>query len=258
MLRRRAISILFAGFTRYPIPDSAALIDVRDGDVLAAGPLAHQLWELPGSTLKPLVLASLLRSGRLRDSEEMPCPGRLRIAGRTFDCSHPPLDHPVNIDTALAYSCNAFVARAAARFGPGELAAELRRYGLGERIQDVRTAEGQQLQALGEDAILTTPAGLAAAYRLLARHAPAPVVRGLEMAVEFGTARHAKLSGVSVAGKTGSVIGVRGQPAAWFAGFAPSRSPQVAVAVLVPGRSGGADAAPVARGILEQHFRRRP
>jgi cell division protein FtsI/penicillin-binding protein 2 len=41
---------------------------------------------------------------------------------------------------------------------------------------------------------------------------------------------------------------------AWFAGFAPSREPSAVVTVMLQGRSGGADAAPVAGRILEAHL----
>jgi cell division protein FtsI/penicillin-binding protein 2 len=41
-----------------------------------------------------------------------------------------------------------------------------------------------------------------------------------------------------------------GNRIAWFAGFFPSNAPRVAIAVMVAGSSGGADAAPVAGQIL--------
>jgi cell division protein FtsI/penicillin-binding protein 2 len=114
-----------------------------------------------------------------------------------------------------------------------------------------------RLQALGEDGVLVTPAGLANAYRNLARSAStpemAPILAGLEGAVDFGTAQLAKVPGLAVAGKTGSVLAPDGAHIAWFAGFAPSRSPEVVVTVMVQGRSGGGDAAPIAGQILEAY-----
>jgi cell division protein FtsI/penicillin-binding protein 2 len=76
------------------------------------------------------------------------------------------------------------------------------------------------------------------------------VLAGLENAVEYGAAQRARVVGMTVAGKTGSVRAESGAPVAWFAGFAPSRAPEVAVAVALEGRSGGGDAAPVAGRIL--------
>ena len=78
-----------------------------------------------------------------------------------------------------------------------------------------------------------------------------PIVEGLEDAVEYGTAQRARVDGLAVAGKTGSIRAAGGVPFAWFAGFAPSRKPEVVVTVLLQGRSGGADAAPIAARILQ-------
>jgi len=98
---------------------------------------------------------------------------------------------------------------------------------------------------------------LALAYRHLAMSSSQagmrPIIAGLEGAVEFGTAQNARITGVSVAGKTGSAATAAGAHVAWFAGFVPSRAPEVVVSVMLAGRSGGADAAPVASEILEAH-----
>src|SRR5438046_1183240 len=67
-----------------------------------------------------------------------------------------------------------------------------------------------RLLALGEDATAITPTALAAAYRRLGlrtgRVALAPILAGMEDAVEYGTAQRARVAGCKVAGKTGSVI----------------------------------------------------
>lgn len=69
--------------------------------------------------------------------------------------------------------------------------------------------------------------------------------------VESGTGRAAAVSGVQVAGKTGSAQNPHGQTHAWFIGFAPAEKPQVAIAVIVEnGGAGGAEAAPIAREII--------
>ncbi len=257
----------------------ALLIEMDSARLLAvANPSATgRLLLPPGSTLKPLVMAALLAGGKWRASETFSCPGRLRIAGRSFDCVHPPMPAPMRVDTALAYSCNCFVAHAAERFGPGELAAELARAGLtsvsglveestgaGEasgRVDRAAGADTQRMQALGESGVLVTPAGLAMAYRRLARRLDRPesaaalgaVRDGLKEAVEFGTAQLAAVPGVTVAGKTGSALAESGEPVAWFAGWLPADAPKVLVCVMSHGRSGGADAAPVAARILSAY-----
>lgn len=234
---------------------AAVLMDVRTRRLIAAhgSATAARFLAPPGSTIKPFVLAALLRAGKLNAAESFACPGRLRICGRSFDCSHPRLDSPMRVDTALAYSCNCFVAHVAERFAPGELARELT--GVSDRVEPAFSADAVRLQSLGEDRVRVSPDGLASAYRSLALRIGQPEMRpilaGLEGAVEYGTAQRARVSGAQVAGKTGSVIADSGAPIAWFAGFMPSRAPQVAVTVMLQGRSGGSDAAPIAGRILE-------
>lgn len=217
-------------------PEAAVLLDVRTRRVIAMRNevVAARAAMAPGSTMKPFALAALLRSGKLRAEESWPCDGRLSIAGRQLNCSHPRMSIPLKVETALAYSCNCFVARVAERLGPGEMPH-------GQRVSGL---DAIRLQALGESGVALTVAELAEAYRMLSLSADAAIVAGLEGAVEYGTAQRAKVAGVKVAGKTGSVRGV-----AWFAGWMPSRSPEVAIAVMTRG-SGGADAAPIAGEML--------
>lgn len=76
--------------------------------------------------------------------------------------------------------------------------------------------------------------------------------------VDDGSGRNAAISGVSVAGKTGTAQTGEGQnPTVWFTGFAPADNAKVAVAVVVPDggdvgseATGGQVAAPIARAVL--------
>ena len=233
-------------------PPAAVLLDVRTGRVLTFSNRAKTWLAPPGSTLKPFSVLALLESGKLTTNEAYPCQGKLTIANRSFNCSHPPLGAPVRAATAIAYSCNCFVAHFAERFEPGELARFLMRRQLSSaagRVEAAAHPDDRKLQALGEERVLVTPAGLATMYANLARKPAAAILEGLEGAVEYGTAQLAQIAKVKVAGKTGTV-----RQTAWFAGFAPSRSPEVAIAVAVAGRSGGSDAAPIAARILELYF----
>ena len=256
MLRRHAIALLLSSPARWFDGEqgTALVLDVRTRRCVAVqnAPVAARELAPPGSVIKPFVLAALLRAHKLRPTESFPCPGALTIGGRSLACSHPPVATPIEPRTALAYSCNCFAAHFAQRFQPGELAAYLQRAGLvsltglfdqeaAGRILRADTSEANQLQALGEDRVRITAAALAVAYRRLAANCEEPILGGLEDAVEFGTAQHARIAGLKIAGKTGSARQI-----AWFAGFAPSRAPEVVVVVMLHARSGGADAAPVA------------
>ena len=79
--------------------------------------------------------------------------------------------------------------------------------------------------------------------------------------VESGTGTNAQISGVDVAGKTGTAeTGVPGRNDTWFIAFAPAGNPQVAVAVALSNQSstGGETAAPIARAIMEAVLGRNP
>ncbi len=75
--------------------------------------------------------------------------------------------------------------------------------------------------------------------------------------VERGTGTAAAISGVEVAGKTGTAQVEGGESHAWFVGFAPADDPTIVVAVLVEhGGSGGGTAAPIARAVLRAGLER--
>ncbi|MFQ5601658.1 MAG: penicillin-binding protein 2 [bacterium] len=76
------------------------------------------------------------------------------------------------------------------------------------------------------------------------------VVNGIK-----GTAKSARRTDVKVCGKTGTAQNPHGESHAWFIGFAPMEKPEIAFCVLVEnGGSGGAVAAPIARGFLSLYF----
>lgn len=78
------------------------------------------------------------------------------------------------------------------------------------------------------------------------------VLRMMVEVVEKGTGTQAAISGVTVAGKTGTAEVEGKPPHAWFLGIAPAGNPSVVVAVVIEnGGSGGAAAAPVAREVLK-------
>ncbi len=92
----------------------------------------------------------------------------------------------------------------------------------------------------------------------------ASLTRMLVATVDEGTGTPAKISGVQVAGKTGTAQQGEGRPPhAWFTSFAPAGDPQVAVAVVVEdGGNAGSEAAggrlagPIAKAVMEAVIRR--
>jgi penicillin-binding protein 2 len=88
-----------------------------------------------------------------------------------------------------------------------------------------------------------------------------------------GTGGRARIRGVRVAGKTGTVqvvrlehtegieddeVPIRHRDHAWFVGFAPVEAPEIVVAALVEhGGHGGSAAAPIVRRVLERYFEKR-
>lgn len=74
--------------------------------------------------------------------------------------------------------------------------------------------------------------------------------------VKTGTGRNAQISGVTVAGKTGTAENETEKSHAWFVGFAPSENPKIAVAVILEydGGEGGVHAAPIAKNIMSKYL----
>ena len=72
-------------------------------------------------------------------------------------------------------------------------------------------------------------------------------------AVSAGTGTAGQISGVQVAGKTGTAeTGVAGRNTTWFVAFAPADKPRIAVSVVLENQTGtgGTTAAPLVREIM--------
>ena len=77
-----------------------------------------------------------------------------------------------------------------------------------------------------------------------------------------GTGRKARIEGITVAGKTGTVQLVEDSKEkdikehAWFVGIAPAEKPRICVAVIIEhGGHGGSAAAPIARVLIEEYLK---
>ena len=114
---------------------------------------------------------------------------------------------------------------------------------------------------------ITTPSGGTvsrtrprALRRAIKPQTAAELTQMMEGVVRSGTGTAAQISGVPVAGKTGTAeTGVAGTNTTSFVAFAPADTPRVAVAVFLENQQGvgGRTAAPIAKRILESLLRNR-
>jgi cell division protein FtsI/penicillin-binding protein 2 len=272
-------------------PDARILVlDIASGHLLASAHLAEsaRTQAAPGSTLKPLLLYSLIANHRWDPDRRIACSRHLHIDGRALDCSHPPLPTAPNATEALTWSCNTYFATLAASIPPAQLRPLLAQTGLLTQtglaqnnsseatayFREPTTTSAVQLTVLGVEGIRVTPLELATAYRWLAlqitqhpgTQASQAVLMGLADSASFGIAGQASLGGVPIAGKTGTANFGSGTPShGWFVGFAPATrtidetpipytrhpTPQPSVVLCIYLPSGhGSDAARVAADIL--------
>ncbi len=91
--------------------------------------------------------------------------------------------------------------------------------------------------------------------RAMTTHTADDIAKMMEAVVTGGTGTAAQISGVRVAGKTGTAeTGGPGTPnTTWFIAFAPAGAPRVAIAVVLQNQrgAGGTTAAPIAKAVME-------
>lgn len=75
--------------------------------------------------------------------------------------------------------------------------------------------------------------------------------------VEDGTGTGAQISGITVAGKTGTAENETDKDHAWFVGYAPVENPTICVAVVLENAatSGGKSAVPIAKNIIKKFLK---
>jgi penicillin-binding protein 2 len=238
------------------LPDAEELAIAQvDGRAEVAAP--------PGSTLKPFLAAAALDHALIDPNEPHECTGKWTHNGVELSCfaEHGALD----LERALATSCNSYFYEAATGVGANRYAARLDRLGLSDLAGTVReVGDGRDREyiarAIGHGAARVSPRALAHAYaKLLQEERPehGPVRAGMLAATaEDGTADQAAVAGLSVAGKTGTAESDDEGSAnthTWFVGYAPADAPRVLVLVYVEGEgTGGSLAAPVAQQVLSR------
>jgi peptidoglycan glycosyltransferase len=184
--------------------------------------------------------------------------------------SVPPLETPVN-ERAISGVYNKhrlFFPKSESQVDPGRLA-----FGQGPETADPRVTPIQMAMVAatianggivmkpyvvervvapdGSTVTKTKPTSLG---RAVSENTAGDVAKMMEAVVQGGTGTAAQLSGIRVAGKTGTAeTGVNHVNTTWFICFAPVDNPTVAVAVVLERQqaTGGTTAAPIAKQIME-------
>jgi penicillin-binding protein 2 len=83
-----------------------------------------------------------------------------------------------------------------------------------------------------------------------------PIIAGMRQVIETGTGSNARIDGIAICGKTGTVQNPHGKDSSVFIGFAPQDDPQIAIAVYVENGGWGNDyAAPITGLMIEQFLK---
>jgi cell division protein FtsI (penicillin-binding protein 3) len=263
-------------------------------------PAAQDSFE-PGSTLKPLIVAWALTRGAVGARQVFDCgPGVKYFGGRRLEDVKP--NGPLDLEQVLVKSSNIGMAQVGQALGCDETWRLLGMLGFGRKTGIETTGEqtGRFTErakwhpdytlvsvSMGHE-VTVTPVQLAAAHAALlngghvvrptllrgrppasprrvpfARAASAFVRRAMELVVEEGTGKRARVPGLRIGGKTGTAEKYpegSGRYVASFVGFAPADDPRILVVVLadepqaVDGIKpyGGVVAAPVAGEIFRR------
>ena len=256
----------------------------------------------PGSIIKVMMADAALTETIVDLKQTINCEGELKVPpDYILEESGHQAHGRVNLEEALAVSCNVTFGSLALKLGDTKMAKTFDRFGfklsVGEEFQEAKSrlpdfsslGNGDLAQVgIGQSSLLVTPlrmALLASAFanngkimkpymvskitdsagnvikefmpeEWLAPTSPqlAEMIKKMMVTVvDNGTGTGAHLSGIRIAGKTGTAENSQGASHAWFIGFAPADNPKIVIAVIVENAgSGGSIAAPIAGRILAQ------
>ncbi|MCW5808117.1 MAG: hypothetical protein KIT31_37545, partial [Deltaproteobacteria bacterium] len=255
----------------------AVILDARTGApvlVAARGNGDVKVARAPGSTVKPFTVAAALEASVVDTRTRLDCRGARAYGDRSITDGK--ARGVLDLGGILAVSSNVCTAQIAELVGD-RLAGALRRYHLPAPAQiDTRSFEGAAM-ASGEG-LFVTPLDVASAYtafanggvfhgrdgaseRVMTQDAAKTVLALLDRPISDpdGTAHAARLEGVRVAGKTGTVQSASGGYYGSFVGIVPADAPRFIVLAAVDGgvdSMGGKVAAPLFAKIAAQTLAR--
>ena len=275
-----------------------AALDPSNGEVLALAGIAFSAPQPPGSTFKIVTTTAALEQDLVKPSTEFPVESAATIDGVELENANGEFCGG-SFTESFAESCNSVFAPLGVKVGAEALVDAAERYGWNAKpiipgevsstlppAEEIKTPLEVGSTAIGQFKTLATPLQLASVSQVIAadgvRYVPTlaagegtervrvtrrDVARTIESlmvdVVAYGTGTAAGITGVKVAGKTGTaeLEDTRGPDAqgsdpsntdAWFTAYAPVRKPKIAVGVMfVRAGAGGATAAPAARVVLE-------
>ena len=252
------------------------VLDPQTGEIQATvNPELAQRAFPPGSTIKPFTALTALRAGVIDENTRLRCRYDQKHNETVEVCSHPRDLPPLNVEEALAYSCNHYFAKTGERINSDALAQTLTQFG----FDSINYSRWEPHSAIGQgEFVQVTPIQLLRAYtalfnggRLFHSDSEPTQIRisdaerttlltGMRGAVKFGTAEGAELDSATnyVIGKTGTATQLQGfRSQGWFVGlaFAPNKPPEpqhAQRAVVVYLKKGhGSDAAAIAAPLLK-------
>jgi peptidoglycan glycosyltransferase len=282
-----------------------AAIRPSDGEILALAGIASSAPQPPGSTFKIVTLTSALEAKAAKLSTPYPAQTEATLSGVALRNANGESCGGTLI-ASFAESCNSVFAPLGVKVGARQLVSTAERFGFNQDLgiagaaratipaaNEIGDALALGSTAIGQGKVLSTPLHLATVAAAIGEHGRRPlptyakggvrprvratsprvarqVRRAMEAVVTGGTGVAAAITGVKVAGKTGtaelrSTVSQDPEPTdpsldpqpdttdtdAWFAAFAPAKRPKIAVGVLLVAQGAGGDtAAPVARAVL--------
>jgi peptidoglycan glycosyltransferase len=271
------------------------VLDPRTGGVLALAGIAFSAAQPPGSTMKIITSVGVIQSGIATIGTTYPYATEADIGGYILknaageSCGGTLLN-------AFAVSCNSVFAPLGVQLGARRLVATAERFGfnsppewpgeiestipsaasiggatavgssaIGQGMVQATTVEmadaGATIADRGRRPLPTLIKGHPARFVTVTTPEVAAAVQQMMLAVvRYGTGTSAQISGVQVAGKTGTAeLADTGNQAnakqltdGWFVGYAPAGAPTVVACALYPNAGyGAASAAPAVRQVLE-------
>ncbi|MCL4287328.1 MAG: hypothetical protein KJ006_06750, partial [Thermoleophilia bacterium] len=184
----------------------AAVLDARDGDVLALAGLAFSAPQPPGSTFKVVTASAALEEGVTRPGEEFPVQTSTVAGGREIDNAY---DEACGGDlvASFAHSCNTVFAPLGVRIGGEKLVEEAEQYGFNspptiynpEALALTRPPESTipnplesevevAVSAIGQGEVLATPLAMASVSQTIANRgvrSPTAMVKAPELSGNY-------------------------------------------------------------------------